>query len=249
MKILIIEDELPNYMRLKKLLAEIEGPAHIIEGPLISQTEVKDYFSAGTIPDLIISDIRLSDGLVFDAFDNVRCRTRIIFTTAYSEYAVKAFKYNSIHYLLKPIVKKELAEALAKASLYNPEPLSEIKNLTDGLAHGTPRKRFLVPWRDGFEIIKTDDVAFLKYDNGTLRIYRYDGRNYPVEMTIDECEQQLGTEMFFRANRQFIININSISKLVNYWDRKMRIVLNDFPEIEVMVSRDKSKSLRKWLDR
>lgn len=248
MRILIIEDEQPNFLRLRKLLNDID-PSCSIEGPLASRSAVKSYFADGGNPDLIISDIRLSDGLVFDAFDDTKCSTRIIFTTAYSEYAVKAFQYNSIHYLLKPIVKEELADAIEKAVTQNTERLSEIKNLTDGIAQGTPRKRFLVPWRDGFEIIRVEDVAFIRHDSGVVRLFRFSGDNYPLEMTIDECEMQLGTEMFFRANRQYIVNINSIQKLINFWDRKLKVVLNDFPDAEILVSRDKSKALREWIDR
>ena len=178
MKILVIEDEQPNFLRLKKLLSEID-PKCTIDGPLVSQTAVREYFLQGYAPDIVISDIRLSDGLVFDAFDEMNVNTRIIFTTAYSEYAVKAFNYNSIHYLLKPIVREELAAAIDKALRQNPERLSE---------------------------------------------------------------------MFFRANRQYIVNINSIRKLVSFWDRKIKVVLTDFPEVEILVSRDKSKTLRQWLD-
>lgn len=248
MKILIIEDEQPNFLRLKKLLNDID-PTFAVEGPLISQSAVKEYFTAGNKPDLIISDIRLSDGLVFDAFDDTDCDTRIIFTTAYSEYAVKAFQYNSIHYLLKPIVKEELASAIAKAVEQIPERLSEIKQLTAPAAKGAPRRRFLVPYRDGFEIIRADDVAFLKYDCGMLRLYRFNGDSYALDMSIDECDMQLDEDMFFRSNRQFIVNINAIAKLINYWDRKLRVVLSGFPDEEILVSRDKSKQLREWLDR
>lgn len=248
MRILIIEDEQPNFLRLKKLLGDIDA-SFAIEGPLISQSAVRGYFADGNKPDLIISDIRLSDGLVFDAFDEVDCDARIIFTTAYSEYAVKAFQYNSIHYLLKPIVREELAAAIAKAVEQNPERLSEIKGLTAPTAKGAPRRRFLVPFRDGFEIIRVEDVAFLKYDCGVLRLYRMNGDSLALEMTIDECEAQLDPDMFFRANRQFIVNINAIEKLINYWDRKLRVVLGSFPNEEILVSRDKSKQLREWLDR
>lgn len=248
MKILIIEDEQPNFLRLKKLLNDID-PTFAVEGPLISQSAVREYFAAGNKPDLIISDIRLSDGLVFDAFDDTDCDTRIIFTTAYSEYAVKAFQYNSIHYLLKPIVKEELAAAIKKAVVQIPERLSEIKQLTAPTVKGAPRRRFLVPFRDGFEIIRVEDVAFLKYDCGILRLYRCNGDSYALDMSIDECEEQLDPDMFFRANRQFIVNINAIRKLINYWDRKLRVVLAAFPDEEILVSRDKSKSLREWLDR
>lgn len=243
MKILVIEDEQPNFLRLKKLLSEID-PKCTIEGPLVSQSAVRDYFRKGSAPDIVISDIRLSDGLVFDAFDDVDIKTRIIFTTAYSEYAIKAFKYNSIHYLLKPIVREELAAAIEKALRQNPESLSDMRPLA-----GQPvRKRFLVPWRDGFEIVKVSDVAYLSHDCGTLRLFLNNGASFPLEMTIDDCESQLPPEMFFRANRQYIVNINSIRKLVSFWDRKIKVVLTDFPEVEILVSRDKSKTLRQWLD-
>lgn len=248
MKILIIEDEQPNFLRLKKLLNDIDS-SYIVEGPLISICSVKDYFAKDNKPDLIISDIRLSDGLVFDAFDNVQFAALIIFTTAYSEYAVKAFQYNSIHYLLKPIVKEELEGAIEKAVRLNPEQLSEIKALTNGIENGAPRKRFLVQRRDGFEIVRVEDIAFLQHDCGTLRLYCFSGESYALEMSIDECEAQLSADMFFRANRQYIVNINSIARIINYWNRKLRVVLTNFPNAEVMVSRDKSKALRQWIDR
>lgn len=230
------------------MLNEINA-AYTIDGPLISLSTVKTYFAQGHKPDLILSDIRLSDGLVFDAFDDVKCPARIIFTTAYSEYAIKAFRYNSIHYLLKPIVKVELAHAIEKAVTQNPEQLSEIRAVTAGITSGCPRKRFLVPRRDGFEIIKVEDVAFLKHDCGVLYLYRHNGDSFALDLSIDECETQLGSEMFFRANRQFIVNINSIAKLISCWDRKLRITLTDFPDVEILVSRDKSKVLRQWIDR
>ncbi|MDE7024829.1 MAG: LytTR family DNA-binding domain-containing protein [Paramuribaculum sp.] len=248
MKILIIEDEQPNFIRLNKQLTDID-PSYTIEGPLTSQTAVRKYFEEGGNPDLVISDIRLSDGLVFDALDYVDCKSRIIFTTAYSEYAVKAFQYNSIHYLLKPIVASELKEAIDKAFMRMPENLADIRQLADILSASTTRKRFLVPWRDGFEIIKTDEVCYLSHDYGTLRLYLANGASFPLDMTIEECETQLSSEMFFRANRQYIVNINAIKKLISFWDRKIKIVLTNFPDVEILVSRDKSKALRQWLDR
>lgn len=247
MKILIIEDEQPNFLRLKKLLAKID-PAYEIDGPLTSQDSVKKYFEDGGNPDIVISDIRLSDGLVFGAFDDVKCTSRIIFTTAYSEYAVKAFQYNSIHYLLKPIVAEELRDAIDKAMRQMPENLGDLKQLAGNLTPNATRKRFLVPWRDGFEIIRTEEVCFLSYDHGILRLYLENGTSFPLDMTIEECEAQLSQEMFFRANRQFIVNINAIKKLVSFWDRKIKVVLTDFPDVEILVSRDKSKALRQWLD-
>lgn len=124
-----------------------------------------------------------------------------------------------------------------------------MKHLADISSASTTRKRFLVPWRDGFEIIKTDEVCYLSHDHGTLRLYLANGASFPLDMTIEECEAQLSSEMFFRANRQYIVNVNAIKKLISFWDRKIKIVLTDFPDVEILVSRDKSKALRQWLDR
>lgn len=235
-------------MRLKNVLNEID-PSYIIEGPLTSCDEVCEYFSLEKKPDLVLSDIRLTDGLVFDAFDQIGCESRIIFTTAYSEYAIRAFQYNSIQYILKPIVKDELEAAMAKSERHKAELLSELGELGLRQQPDAVRKRFLVPWRGGFEIVRTDDVAYVFHEKRTVRIFLHNGSSFPLEMNIDECEMQLDRDMFFRANRQFIVNVNAIKNLISYRDRKMRVVLKDFPDVEIMVSRLKSKPIRDWLDR
>ncbi len=252
MRILIIEDEYPGFVRLKRMLQElsdIDNSIITVDGPLGSIKEIISYFSDNDTPDLIISDIRLTDGLVFDAFDHIGCRTRIIFTTAYSDYTIKAFDYNSIHYLLKPIETCELKAALEKCKLYPPEDLSGTRALTIHPQKDMPRKRFLVQRPDGMELVNTDDVAYIHYDSGSLTLVGFDGKCYPCGLSTDECDQQLDGDVFFRVNRQYIININAVDKVINCWDRKMKIILKNFQNVEICISRSRSNDLKKWLDR
>ncbi|MDO4181934.1 MAG: response regulator, partial [Bacteroidales bacterium] len=161
MNILIIEDEKRNFNRLKRLLEEID-PTFCIDGPTASITETVDYLTRHEAPDLILADIRLTDGLSFDALSRVSVPSPIIFTTAYDEYALRAFKYNSIDYLMKPIDPEELSAAIEKVRRNQPAPSSDdtLRQLMEQLRRNSYkyRERFLLPWRDGYKSVLVRDI-------------------------------------------------------------------------------------------
>lgn len=248
MRIAIIEDEQPNYDRLKRMLEaqEIDGT---IDGPLISVVEVKRYLAQGVAPDLIFADIRLSDGLVFEAFNEVQTAIPVIFTTAYDEYALRAFKYNSLDYLLKPIDVQALKQALDRFRRgmrpEETEPLSRLETV------GTApyRRRFLCPDRDGHRLVKVDEVSHIALEEGVVRLFLPDGKCYPIDFSMDELETQLDPEDFFRANRQYIVHLDFIQGLTNHWSRKTLVRLQHFPQTEVWVSKERSSALKRWINR
>lgn len=248
MTALIIEDEFPNYTYVKQLF-EQNFPLIKISGPLASVAEVKEYFALGVRPDFILADIKLADALVFEAFSDLQIDIPVIFTTAYNEFAIKAFDYNSIGYLLKPIEPEEFIKSINKIfsqkvayGEYNLASLSEI-------AITKYRKRFLCPYKDEFIIIKTKDINHISLDCGTTKLYLHNGKSYNIDISMNELESQLDPEFFFRANRQFIIHIDAVEKLISYWGRKLKICLSGFPDVEVIVSKEKGSEIKKWLSK
>ncbi len=247
MKILIIEDEKLSFqMHRDMLMSYFSNSAYCtIDGPLISIDDVIEYFKSNEAPDLILSDIRLLDGLVFSALDNINCKSRIIFMTAYPEYAVKSFQYNVIHYLLKPVDKMELYAALEKSMQYPKENLADIHKFVNTYEK---KKRFLINHKGDFYVVATKDVSHFYYRDNALSLYDFSQNNYILELSIDDCEKLLDNNMFFRVNRQCIVNINSIKKIVNFWDRRLKIVLKNYPDEDIFVSRRRSKDFKRWLE-
>lgn len=193
----------------------------------------------------MISDIRLCDGLVFEALTDVPAVTRIIFTTAYDQYALKAFDYNCIHYLLKPIDTMQLSNAIIKAFEMSPWQLNSIRSIFGDGARPL-RKRFLVTRHDGIEIIKTEEINHISIENGIIYIFTKE-YNYAIDIPIDACEKQLDPAKFFRANRQSIVNIDYIAKISNSWGRKAYLTMREFENKKFSLSREKYAELKKWL--
>lgn len=235
MKILIIENELPNARRLKRLLTAI-NPDWEIDGPLSSLSEMSAYFALSAAPDIVFADIRLSDGQVFDALHLVPPMSQIIFTTAYSEHALRAFDYNSVHYLLKPIDPEELEKAIEKAM-----DLRSARTLQ-------PRRRFLIRHRDELYPVNIDDVAFIRHDTTGVNVVTFDGKVHPIDSNIETCQEQLDGASFFRASRRYLVNVRAIEKLTDAWNGKMRLHIHGHPLEEVTVSRDRVRTLRRWME-
>lgn len=247
MNILIVEDEKHNALRLQQLVTEISDTYHII-GIVGSVEETILWMKNNARPDVALMDIRLSDGLSFDVFQQATVAFPVIFTTAYDEYAIRAFKVNSLDYLLKPIQKEELAIALQKTDPTvlqpNIEQLLELINSKQKLY----RKRFLLPAFDGFKTINTDDIAFVYFEYKSTKLTLKSGQEETVSYTLDELEDQLHPDDFFRANRQFIVHMNSIERILNSFNGKLKVVLKKHPEKEVLISKEKAMKLKEWLN-
>lgn len=270
MKILIIEDEFRNYNRLRKMLLAYD-PGLTIEGPIESVAEARQWLSAhrggsasgqsGNAPDLVLADIRLGDGLSFDALGELDDASSLVFTTAYDEYALQAFQYNSLAYLMKPIEEDELRQTLDRVGrLRGKDPQTGMPALLAQMREGgyQYRERFLVPYKDGFEVVNVRDVAFACTEFKDTRLYlakharliqNMARRFYSIPMSLEEMEAQLDPRSFFRVNRQFIVNVSAVEGLKTYFGGKLRVRLSGYEEMEVMCSRDKAAALKEWLNR
>lgn len=251
MNVLIIEDEKHNADRLIRLLHAYDD-AIIVYGPLTSIAEIRGFFQTDTKVDLILSDIRLSDGLSFEALADVPDDIPVVFTTAYDEYALKAFNYNGIAYLLKPIDKDELAEAIRKSrTMFAPAAAKEIAGISRMLQARTEtfRERFLVVEKDGYITVPVSEVSYISTESGVVRLYLKNGRQYAVDMTLDDIDAQLDPKRFFRATRQHIVSISSVRRIANWFNRKIKIIISEYPDAEIVVGKEKVTRLKQWLDR
>ena len=258
MRILIIEDEQSSADRLQRML---EGE-HEIVGTCASNAEVKAFFADASHPDvdLILSDIQLGDGLSFESLRTVPTSIPVIFTTAYDQYAVQAFRFNSLDYLLKPIDADELHAALTKVKPIVNYQLSIVNSVstTDAIAQLLEsvknqsiryRERFLIPYRaDEFLIIPVSDVSHITIRDGVVRLCTLQGKHHTLNMTLEEAEAQLDPQRFMRVNRQFIISAAAVQKLSTYFLGKMRIHMAAAPDEEIIVSKDKVATVKRWLD-
>lgn len=247
-KILIIEDEKPNADRLIRLIEAIRPKATII-GILDSIAESVAWLLTHPQPDIIMMDVRLSDGVSFEILDKVKIECPIIFTTAYDEYAVKAFKYNSVDYLLKPVEPEELQAAFEKLDTITTElQQKSFEGLLNFMQPKEFRTRFLLPFRDGYKSVLVSEVSYFYSELKITRAKLHNHKEEIVPQTLEELEQQLNPKLFFRANRQFIIHIDAIRQIHNYFNGKLKVELKDYPETEIIISRDKAQLLKTWMD-
>lgn len=247
-KILLIEDEKPNADRLQRLIKIIRPKATILE-VLDSISDSIIWFNTHEKPDVVMMDVRLSDGLSFEIFEQVNINCPIIFTTAYDEYAVKAFKYNSIDYLLKPVEQDELLTAFTKLEALSVESHQKsLEGLLDFLKPKDFRNRFLLPYKDGYKTVQVSDIAFFYSKLKITRAKLFSGSEETIPLTLEELELQLNPKNFFRANRQIIIHIDAIQQVHNYFNGKLKIDIAQNPEIEVIISRDKAGLFKSWMD-
>ncbi|MCW5517018.1 LytR/AlgR family response regulator transcription factor [Muriicola sp. Z0-33] len=251
MKVLIIEDEKPAARRLARLLGELG-----VVGPIMlhSVEESIAWFHDNEHPDLIFLDIQLSDGLSFEIFEEVEVHSAIIFTTAYDEYALQAFKLNSIDYLLKPIDDEELEAAFKQYQnlATNDKKLTldfdDIKKLLVNPLERDFKKRFTAKVGQHIKIINADEIECFYSENKGTYAATIDGRNYLLDTTLDNLESDLEPKVFFRVSRKHYVNVNHIKDIISYTNSRLKIVLNRFKEQEVIVSRERVRDFKLWLE-
>ena len=251
MTTLIIEDEEPAFKRLQKMLKELE-PDHTLLNQIVSVSSAVKWFKENDPPDLIISDIQLADGISFEIFKQVDIKCPVIFTTAYDQYAVEAFKVNSIDYLLKPVKKEELETAVNKyksRSAVNAEPAVDINKLLQALQPGGTnyKKRFVVRYGEHIKTIDTEEVVYFYTEDKATFLCTKDARRFVVDFNLDTLDSVLDPKIFFRINRQYIISIHSIAEMFAYSKSRVLIKLNPPAKHETIVSTERSADFKRWL--
>lgn len=254
MKALIIEDEYPAAERLTKLIYKADATIEIT-AVLESIEAAKRWFASHEAPDLIFSDIQLSDGLSFAIFEEIDIKSPIIFTTSYDEYAIKAFKVKSVDYLLKPIKPYELVAAIEKfketqvAFSANDYTL-KMQSLFDSLPM-TRRKyktRFLVQQQDQLLPIPQEQIAYFFTANEMVCLVRNDNRQFLVDYTLEELEKLLNPSYFFRLNRQYIASLPAVQKIHTYFNGKLKLELHPEPSHDILISREKASLFKEWME-
>ena len=251
MNVIIIEDEKPAARRLSRLLEELDVQVSVM---LHSVEEAINWFQENEHPDLIFLDIQLSDGLSFEIFDVVEVKSAIVFTTAYDEYALQAFKLNSIDYLLKPIDDEELEIAVKKYKALKPKSqklaldFDDIKKLLVNPVEREYKKRFTARVGQHLKIINADEVECFYSENKGTYAATSDGRNYLLDTTLEHLESELEPKTFFRVSRKFYININHIKDIISYTNSRLQIKVNHFSEQEIIVSRERVRDFKLWLE-
>ena len=251
MRVIIIEDEKPSARRLKRMIEEQQLQVEVM---LHSVEESLEWFQNNPHPDLIFLDIQLSDGLSFEIFETINIKSAIIFTTAYDEYALQAFKLNSIDYLLKPIDSDDLKKAVEQYTSRAPQPqnvtldFDSIKRLLVNPVEREFKKRFSVKVGQHLKLIHVDDIECIYSENKGTYAHTIEGRNYLLDMTLDQLEDELAPHLFFRISRKFYVNINAIRDMISYTNSRLQIKLNSFNEQEVIVARERVKAFKTWLE-
>lgn len=247
MKILIVEDETTAYENLVDILAEIAPEAEVLDNTESVRQTVR-WLQSHAKPDLILMDIHLSDGSSFAIFEHIEVESPIIFTTAYDQYAIDAFKVNSIDYLLKPIKPEDLRRALDKYSRLNRQDvmsyLARINQLTDSPKY---KDKILIPYKDKLLPINMQDIACFYTTDKNTSVYLTDGRSYSYAKTLDQISTMLNPADFIRANKQYILARNSVKEITIWFDSRLLINLTiDVPE-RIYVSKNKASEFKNWI--
>lgn len=246
MNVLIVEDETAAFENLVEILHEIDSSIEVSANTeSISQT-VK-WLQTNQAPDLILMDIHLSDGSAFSIFESIEIETPVIFTTAYDQYAINAFKVNSIDYLLKPIKNEELKCAIEKFIKWTRKDVVEyLKHISKLNCAPTYKDKFLVPVKDKLIPVDVADISFFYSTNRNTSIYQKDGQNYPFARTLDKIGEDLNPSDFIRANKQYILARNSVKDITIWFDNRLLITTDIEPPERIYISKNKAAEFKSW---
>lgn len=249
MNVVIIEDEPRAAERLKNLLLEID-PTLIILAQIESVVEAIEWFKGHQTPDLVFMDIHLSDGSSFDIFDQVQLASPVVFTTAYDQYALKAFEVNSVDYLLKPIDVEALERSVSKFKALHFKPneidFSSISQLITE-KDKSYKSRFLVSKGPSLIPIDVSDIAYFFTNEGAVYLCTKNKEHHAINFNLEELDAVLDPHHFFRLNRQFITHSESVRRVHNYFNSKLKVELHPTPANDVIVSRLKASDFKRWM--
>ncbi len=257
MRVLIVEDEELAVKKIRKTLIAVAPHVEVV-GVTDSISSTVNWVEENPTPDLILMDIELSDGQSFEIFNRVAIKSPVIFTTSYDEYALKAFKVNSLDYLLKPIQQEDLEAALKKLDtmkeLYKNNNSSQdvsidnlVKELQQKLQPKEYRKRFLVKHAQKLVSVEVEEIAYF-FSDGRLNFFKtYDNKKFVVDYTMDELEDMLDPERYFRISRSFYISVNSVDQIHDYFGNRLMLQLKPAVDKESIVSREKVTDFKKWM--
>jgi DNA-binding LytR/AlgR family response regulator len=259
MNILIVEDEELAVKKLQKTLSAVDETA-VVAGTTFSIKSTVEWLQNNPQPDLILMDIELADGQSFEIFNQIEVKSPVVFTTSYDEYALKAFKVNSIDYLLKPVQKEDLAASLKKykqmkevyadSSPSNGQGFnvdSLVRELQNKLQPKEYRKRFLVKHAQKLVSVDVEEIAYF-YSDGRLNFFKtHDNKKYVLDYTIDELEEMLDPNKYFRISRSFYVSVGTVDRIDDYFGNRLILGLKPVVDKEVIVSREKVTDFKKWM--
>lgn len=246
MNVLIIEDETPAYKRLVKLVEETMPGVQVL-AHLDSVSEAKAWFDKNKSPDILFMDIHLADGSAFDLLKLVKIDAPIIFTTAYDQYAIDAFKASSIDYLLKPIKKEELKNALMKLSEFRKMFNENGETLIQAATQPEYKKRFVIRFGEHIKTLETDEIAYCYSENKATIARTFEGRNFPMDHNLDALQNMLDPKQFYRINRQYLANIKAIGEMKTYTKARVIVKLNPPVKEDPIVSSERAADFKRWL--
>ena len=251
MNVLIIEDELPAARGLAKLIHQCDDQINIL-GTIQSVKEGLEWFRQNDLPDLVFSDIQLSDDLSFEIFKHQKQNIPIIFTTAFDEYAIRAFEYYSIDYLLKPVKEELLCRSLEKfQSVYQKKiPVRlDFEELMKKLSKKEYKKRFLVFKGNALMPVQVEEVSYVYSDNGTSYLVLRNNVKFIIQETLDNLEEALDPIHFYRANRQMIVSLHAIKKIHQHFNQRLKLEVQPVFDKELFISKLKATEFKNWLNK
>jgi len=249
MKIIIIEDELPAARRLRRMVLELFPNAHIL-AEIDSVEDAVDWLNNEEKADLLLMDIQLADGLSFEIFEQCTVETPVIFTTAFDEYTLKAFKTNSIDYLLKPVNSGELKTAIdkfQKLQMPSNPSLGMIQKVWESLQKPNYKERFMVKSGQQFTFVKTEDIVWIASEDGLLFITNKEGKKFFIEGTLEKVLEQLNPKAFFQISRNRIVQIDAIQKVIPISNSRLKLEMLVKDNEDIYISRARVGAFKEWI--
>jgi DNA-binding LytR/AlgR family response regulator len=253
MNVLIIEDEPLAAQRLEKIAKELK-PGLTVVDKIDSVKRSVEWFRKNTAPDLVLMDIQLADGISFQIFDQCEIKAPVIFTTAFDEYALKAFKVNSIDYILKPVDKEELSNAFKKFETLT-EGTSQNVKMMESIGYAMQmltkkyKERFVVKVGEHLKSVEVAEVLFFFSLEKTTFAQTKDGRKHILDFTMDQLEGLINPDRFFRINRKYFVAVDSIQDMVSFTNSRLKLILKTSDDPEIIVARERVQEFKDWLDK